>query len=485
MSLKTDIDNIKNLEQGITNNKVSKFAYTDTAYTNNDVNGVQTYNINNEQNIPVADADVLQVNTTITNKGYRAQASSLTRMLVNHFFGRVSYNLNKINDFFLSFLTSFSSYLGQPNGVATLDENGRIPFSQLPESAVEYKGEWDASTNTPTLVDGTGTNGSMYYVSVGGTQNLGSGSITFLEGDRIIYNGEDEVWQRLSGGTVKKVNSVSPDSTGNVQLSFSNLDGTVANSQIANNAVTTAKIADNAVTNAKIADNAVTNAKFGDVLPISKGGTGQTKAIDVCNTLINALGKGNFVPEDDDFFISQYAGGGTTHTDYHRRPFIKLWTYIQNKISSVLGLTASTYNGKANTADTADALKNPNTYLRTSDKGTSNITPLSFSTTKACYIIYDEDLTIYKFFFDVSSPYAGGTTAFSFKLITLTARLSFLFGEVSVMGSTSYNSLPCFVALNQNLPTGSNTFNSTVTISVPNLAASKDVVCVTLYFKKT
>lgn len=234
MSLKTDIDNIKNLEQGITNNKVSKFAYTDTAYTNNDVNGVQTYNINNEQNIPVADADVLQVNTTITNKGYRAQASSLTRMLVNHFFGRVSYNLNKINDFFLSFLTSFSSYLGQPNGVATLDVDGRIPYSQLPETAVEYKGEWNAETNTPTLADGIGTKGDMYYVSVNGTQNLGSGDIVFLAGDRIIYNGS--VWQKLSGGSVKKVNNIRPDDSGNVQLSFSDLDGTVTYAINAGNA---------------------------------------------------------------------------------------------------------------------------------------------------------------------------------------------------------------------------------------------------------
>ena len=144
MSLLDTINRLKTIEQGITDNKVSKFAYTDTAYTNNDVNGVQVYNINNEQNIPVADADILQVNTTITNKGYRTQASSLTRMLVNHFFGRVSYNLNKANDILLSLLNGFSSYLGQPNGVATLDENGRIPYNQLPESAVEYKGEWNA-----------------------------------------------------------------------------------------------------------------------------------------------------------------------------------------------------------------------------------------------------------------------------------------------------------------------------------------------------
>ena len=105
---------------------------------------------------------------------------------------------------------------GQPNGFASLDADGRIPFSQLPESAVEYKGEWNASTNVPPLVDGTGTTGDMYYVSTEGTRDLGSGDIVFLAGDRIIYNGT--VWQKLSGGSVKSVNNIRPDDTGNVNI---------------------------------------------------------------------------------------------------------------------------------------------------------------------------------------------------------------------------------------------------------------------------
>lgn len=59
-----------------------------------------------------------------------------------------------------------------------------------------WKGGWNASTNTPALSDATGTNGWWYKVTVAGTQNLGSGSITFAVGDDVIHNGS--VWQKFS-----------------------------------------------------------------------------------------------------------------------------------------------------------------------------------------------------------------------------------------------------------------------------------------------
>lgn len=83
---------------------------------------------------------------------------------------------------------------GAANGVATLDALGKVPVSQLPNAVMEYKGAWNASTNTPALADGTGDSGDVYRVSVAGTQNLGSGNITFAVGDLIIYNGT--IWQR-------------------------------------------------------------------------------------------------------------------------------------------------------------------------------------------------------------------------------------------------------------------------------------------------
>jgi hypothetical protein len=87
-----------------------------------------------------------------------------------------------------------SSEKGANNGVATLDAGGKVPASQLPSSLMEFKGAWNASTNSPTLADGTGDNGDVYRVSVAGTQNLGSGSLTFAVGDFVIYNGT--IWQR-------------------------------------------------------------------------------------------------------------------------------------------------------------------------------------------------------------------------------------------------------------------------------------------------
>lgn len=85
---------------------------------------------------------------------------------------------------------------GLPNGVATLDLDGRVPYSQLPESAVEFKGYWNAATNTPTLADGTGTKGDMYYVDVAGTRDLGSGVQRFYVGDRVLYDGS--VWKNMN-----------------------------------------------------------------------------------------------------------------------------------------------------------------------------------------------------------------------------------------------------------------------------------------------
>ena len=218
MSLTSDLNAIKTVQDGVKNNKVTRFAYTANAYANNDVDGHSDYVATRDNNIPLSDLNVIEVNQTVVDKGFRARASALNRMFLNHLFGRVSYNLNKINDLFNDLLVKIVANLGVPNGLATLDANGRIPYTQLPEDAMEYQGDWNAQTNTPTLADGTGTKGDTYNVSVGGTQDLGSGDIVFFAGDRVIYNGS--VWQRASGGNVLTVSEIAPDEiNGNVDLS--------------------------------------------------------------------------------------------------------------------------------------------------------------------------------------------------------------------------------------------------------------------------
>ena len=65
--------------------------------------------------------------------------------------------------------------------------------------ALNYKGTWNASTNTPTLADGTGAKGDYYVVSTAGTQTFGGVQLFFGLGDWIVYNGA--VWQRVEGGS--------------------------------------------------------------------------------------------------------------------------------------------------------------------------------------------------------------------------------------------------------------------------------------------
>ena len=82
-------------------------------------------------------------------------------------------------------------------------EGDNFVMLDLPESFLgsTYKGVWDATTNIPTLIDGTGTAGDYYIVSVGGTQDLGSGSITYEAGNFVLYNGS--IWQKESTNRLK------------------------------------------------------------------------------------------------------------------------------------------------------------------------------------------------------------------------------------------------------------------------------------------
>ena len=63
--------------------------------------------------------------------------------------------------------------------------------------ALNYKGVWNATTNTPALASGVGTKGDYYVVSVAGSTTL-DGISNWGVGDWAVYNGA--VWQRVEGG---------------------------------------------------------------------------------------------------------------------------------------------------------------------------------------------------------------------------------------------------------------------------------------------
>lgn len=89
--------------------------------------------------------------------------------------------------------------IGVASGLATLDSSGAVPMSQMPPAVVgglNYKGTWNASTNSPALASGTGTKGWMYKVSVAGSTNI-DGITQWNIGDIIAFNGT--TWDKIDG----------------------------------------------------------------------------------------------------------------------------------------------------------------------------------------------------------------------------------------------------------------------------------------------
>ena len=75
---------------------------------------------------------------------------------------------------------------------------GNLATSQI------YLGGWNAATNTtsslpaPALSDASAPSAGEYYiVTTGGTQNLGSGAVTYIPGDWVISNGS--MWEKIAG----------------------------------------------------------------------------------------------------------------------------------------------------------------------------------------------------------------------------------------------------------------------------------------------
>lgn len=109
--------------------------------------------------------------------------------------------------------------------------------------------------------------------------------------------------------------------------------------------------------------NAVTSlSKNGTVITATKGLTfltqdGSNGNAAGVSALINKLGIGNSVPADADYFVSQYAGGGTSTTTYYRRPVSTLWSYIKGKADAQ-------YQAKGNyvTTDTQQTISGRKTF---------------------------------------------------------------------------------------------------------------------------
>lgn len=197
---------------------------------------------------------------------------------------------------------------GQANGYASLDSNGKVPGSQLPNSIMTYEGLHNVSTNSPTLSDATGDAGSTYRISVGGTRDYGSGNLTLNVGDYLIHSGS--VWQVAD--TTDAVSTVAGQ-TGNVVLTKSDVgldqvdntsdatklaaNGTLQNKTISGSANTITNIANSSLTNSSITIAGTSTALGGSITQDAITGlsvTGLVKRTGA-NTLASASAGTDFV----------------------------------------------------------------------------------------------------------------------------------------------------------------------------------------------
>jgi hypothetical protein len=71
--------------------------------------------------------------------------------------------------------------------------------------ALNYKGAWNASANTPTLISSVGTKGDYYVVSVSGSTNL-NGITDWVVSDWCVFNGS--VWEKVDNSEIVYVSNV-------------------------------------------------------------------------------------------------------------------------------------------------------------------------------------------------------------------------------------------------------------------------------------
>jgi hypothetical protein len=123
---------------------------------------------------------------------------------------------------------------------------------------VNYKGTWNASTNTPTLVSNVGTKGDYYVVSVTGSTNL-NGITTWTQGDWAIFNGT--AWEKVDNTDL--VTSVA-GRTGAITLTTADVSGlgTIATQAASNVSITGGSIT--GITDLAVADGGTGASTAGD-----------------------------------------------------------------------------------------------------------------------------------------------------------------------------------------------------------------------------
>lgn len=186
----------------------------------------------------------------------------------------------------------------------------------------------------------------------------------FTDTDTASVNGSGNVVSTQSTGSDSPSTRATADPGSNVTLKslyFKDLNVTYR--------IPDAVIVDTALSSSSTnpVQNKVINTALAGKTDLSESGA---------SSLINKLSTGNSTPSDTDLFISQYVGGGTTNTNYYRRPISTLNTYIKSKADKtpISGSTNLVTSGAVYTALSGKASSTHTHTLNQVTAGAFNIT---------------------------------------------------------------------------------------------------------------
>lgn len=196
-------------------------------------------------------------------------------------------------------------------------------------------------------IDTTVTTGSSNLVTSGAVSTAISTEVT--NRNTAITNAINNLDVSSVGGDGKYISAIS-ETDGKISATSTTMDTAPTANSV--NAVTSGGIKtaiSTAETNAKNLENAT------GTLAVANGGTGVTTQADINKAFIGNLNVGNDDVTDGTEFVSSYASdNGFAESNAlnkpYKRQFVKVWNYIKNKISSVLGLTETNYGGTADSA---------------------------------------------------------------------------------------------------------------------------------------
>lgn len=106
--------------------------------------------------------------------------------------------------------------------------------------------------------------------------------------------------------------------------------------------------------NRSTADNDLLNKLNTHIHDISNGGTGATTAKEAEYNISGGMEESTITMKDTNQIVFKVTTPSSTEGVFVYKKASMIWDYIKSKISSVLGLTATSYSGKASSATNAD-----------------------------------------------------------------------------------------------------------------------------------